>query len=209
MISIAETGPAGSFGCHECDLFVDVPELAPGEHARCPRCRASLAAWPRDGLRRGLSYALAAVILLVLANLYPFLSFGASGLERQMTLLQSASQLYQQGHHLLAGLVLTFIVAVPGVLTVFLIALLMPLVFRLDMAGLRWLARSVYLLGPWSMVDVFLIGVLVSFTKIAALADVVLGLSFWAFVGFVVCLMAALSSLSPHLIWTAIEERDS
>lgn len=191
--------------CLECDLLIELPPLRAGERAQCPRCRSTIASVPRDGLNRSLAYAVGAAVLLVIANLFPFLSFRASGLEQTMTLPQSAGELYQQGSETLAVLVLLFIVVAPGILTACLIWMLTPLVAGLRHRGLHLLGRCVFVLGPWSMVEVFLIGVLVSFTKIAGMATVVLGLSFWAFVGFVVCLTAALSSLSRHSLWTAIE----
>ena len=208
MTASATLARSATVACLECDLLVDMPELEPGEKGQCPRCRSSIASMPHDGLRRALAYALAAAVLLVIANLYPFLSFGASGLEKTMTLPQSAGELYDQGNELLAALVLSFIVVAPGLLTLGLIALLTPLVAGLRIHGLRYLGRAVFVLGPWSMVEVFLIGVLVSFIKIAALAKVVLGLSFWAFIGFVVCLTAALASYSPFSVWNAIERSE-
>ena len=65
--------------------------------------------------------------------------------------------------------------------------------------------RFLFLLGPWSMVEVFVIGVLVSLVKIGAMASVVLGISFWAYVGFAVCFTASLSSLDRFEMWREIE----
>jgi paraquat-inducible protein A len=55
------------------------------------------------------------------------------------------------------------------------------------------------------MVEVFVIGVLVSLVKIGAMATVVLGISFWAYVGFAVCFTASLSSLDRLQMWREIE----
>jgi paraquat-inducible protein A len=65
--------------------------------------------------------------------------------------------------------------------------------------------RLLFLLDPWSMVEVFVIGVLVSLVKISAMASVVLGLSFWAYVGFAICFIASLSSLDRLEMWREIE----
>jgi paraquat-inducible protein A len=61
------------------------------------------------------------------------------------------------------------------------------------------------MLSPWSMVEVFVIGVLVSLVKIAAMATVILGVSFWAYVGFAVCFTATLSNLDRLQMWREIE----
>jgi paraquat-inducible protein A len=192
--------------CLECDLLVDLPPLAPGHRAACPRCHTVVAASPRDGLRRALAYALAAAVMLLLANTHEFLAFKASGLERVMTLPESAGALYDDGSRLLAALVLTFIVIAPAVLTGCLIVLLVPLLNGWRSPWLRHIGRLVFVIGPWSMAEVFLIGVLVSFVKIAKIATMVLGVSFWAFFAFTICLTAARAALDRHYVWSAIEE---
>jgi len=80
-----------------------------------------------------------------------------------------------------------------------------PIRRRLRAPWLVPAGRLLFWLSPWSMVEVFIIGVLVSLVKIAALASVVLGISFWAYVGFAVCFTASLSSLDRLQIWREIE----
>ena len=134
---------------------------------------------PRNGLQRALAFSLAGSTLLIVANLFPFLSFRASGLEQVMTLPQSAGVLYDQGSVVLAAFVLIFIAIAPALLTLCLVALLVPLVCGRKVEGLHLLGRAIFLVGTWSMVEVFLVGVLVSFIKIAAMATVIFGMSFW------------------------------
>jgi paraquat-inducible protein A len=55
------------------------------------------------------------------------------------------------------------------------------------------------------MVEVFVIGVLVSLVKIGAMATVILGISFWSYVGFAICFTATLSSLDRFQMWREIE----
>ena len=65
--------------------------------------------------------------------------------------------------------------------------------------------RLLFVLNPWSMVEVFIIGVLVSLVKIGAMANVVLGVSFWAYLGFAICFTATFSSLDRLRMWREIE----
>lgn len=191
--------------CPECDLLIHLPPMAPGAKAQCPRCYSIVAVAHRHGLRRALAFALAALALLIVANLFPFLSFRASGLEQVMTLPQSAGVLYEQGNAVLAAFVFIFVTLAPALLTLCLVILLVPLVSGRQVNGLPRLGRAISLIATWSMVEVFLVGVLVSFIKIAAMATVVFGMSFWAFVGFAICLTAAHASLDRHQLWSAIE----
>ena len=95
---------------------------------------------------------------------------------------------------------------VPATLLASLLALLVPLVTG---RSARWLvpaARLVFSLSSWSMVEVFVIGVIVSLVKLGAMATIVLGISFWSYTVFTVCFVAALASLDRAYLWDLIEE---
>ena len=191
--------------CAECDLIVRIGKLRGGQRASCPRCGHVLSALAPDGLTRSLAFALAACVLLVGANAFPFLSLKAEGLEQVMTLPRTAVALYQDGHATLAVLVLGPIVGIPGLMLATMVALLVAIRRRRPAPWLVSAGRLFFLLGPWSMVEVFVIGVLVSLVKIQAMATVVLGISFWAYVGFAICFTASLASLDRLQIWHEIE----
>ena len=198
--------PSGErIACIECDLLVRVGELRGGQRAGCPRCGNLLTAPAADGFTRTLAFALAACFLLVLANSFPFLALKAKGLEQVMTLPRTAMQLYSDGYATLAVLVLGPIVGIPALMLATLMALILPIRRRVPAPWLVPAGRFLFLLSPWSMVEVFVIGVLVSLVKIGAMATVVLGISFWAYVGFAVCFTASLSSLDRFEIWREIE----
>jgi paraquat-inducible protein A len=191
--------------CIECDLLVTLGELEGDQRALCPRCGHLLTVASADGLTRSLAFALAAAVLLVIANSFPFLALNAQGLEQVMTLPRTAVELYRDGYAPLAVLVLGPIVGIPALMLATLVALL---VYVRRGRAAPWLVpagRFLFLLSPWSMVEVFVIGVLVSLVKIAAMASVVLGLSFWAYVAFAVCFTAAFSSLDRLEMWREIE----
>ena len=197
--------PVENTACIECDLLVGVGELREGQRAACPRCGHLLTASIPDGLDRTLAFALAALVLLALANAFPFLQLKAQGLEKVMTLPGTAVELYRDGQATLAVIVLGPIVGIPALILATLVALVVPMRRR---RGAPWLvpaARFLFLLSPWSMAEVFVIGVLVSLVKIAAMASVVIGASFWAYIGFAVCFTASLASLDRLQMWRRIE----
>ncbi len=122
-----------------------------------------------------------------------------------MTLPQSAYELYLDGYWTIALLVMGPIMGIPALILATIAALTIPLL-RDQPAG--WLvpaARFLFLLSPWSMVEVFVIGVLVSLVKIGAMATVILGISFWAYIAFAVCFIATLTNLDRVLLWRRIE----
>lgn len=198
--------PPTRFGCLECDLLVSVDSLDPGESAACPRCGYLFTRNTPDGLTRSLAFALAAAMLLTMAMAFPFLSLQSGGFEHMMTLPRSAYELVQAGYLSIAILVVGPIMGVPALMICALVALLVPLRQGKSAPWLIPTGRMLFLLSSWSMVEVFVIGVLVSLVKISAMANVILGLSFWAYIAFALCFTAALTNLDRVQLWERIEE---
>ena len=195
---------ASQIVCHECDLFVDVPLLNVHDKAFCPRCEYLLAANRPNAGEKILAFSLAALAFLMLANQFTFISLSASGQEQSVTLLGSLEVLFEE-HILLAAVVFITIIGVPATLLVGMtyVSLSLRLPTRLPgtRTALRW---SLYVL-PWSMAEIFLIGILVSFIKIVALAQVELGVSFWAYVLFTVCLMLVVLNIDRRELWRRVK----
>jgi paraquat-inducible protein A len=196
---------SGSTACVHCDLLMPAPVLAEGERADCPGCGGHLASMPRDGLRRSLSFAISGVFCLAVAVSYPFLSMKASGIENVMTLPQAALELYRYEMYALSAIVFAFILLVPTVMLTLTLGLILQLERRRPSPWLVPAARLIFGLGAWSMVEVFVIGVIVSLVKLSELATVSLGISFWAYALFGLCLTAAMTGLDRAYVWDEIE----
>lgn len=191
--------------CEECDLLVAVPDIREGERAECPRCGHLLTQRPRQGFERALSFALAGCVFFVISLAFPFLAFSSSGIENVMTLPEAAIAIYRQQDVALAAIVFVAIIALPIALLAAVIALTVPLVRGQHVFWLPQVGKLMFGLSDWAMVEVFVIGAIVSLVKIAHMATVVLGLSFWAYIIFAICLTAAMSGLDRMQVWQAIE----
>lgn len=192
--------------CHGCDLLLNLPVLDKGQRANCPRCNHLLCRNPNNGLERALAFAIAGLLFLLLANVFPFLAFQASGREQVMNLLQSSFALYNNGSELLAAFVLMFIIVTPAMLLASITWVLAPVVlYNKRKTGSYWLGRLIYQTTPWSMAEIYLIGVLVSVTKIASMATVILGVSFWGYVGFAICFTMAMASMDKVHFWQKLD----
>jgi paraquat-inducible protein A len=157
------------------------------------------------GLQRSVAYAVCGLVFLVVANLFPFLSFSRAGLGNEMTLLQSAVALFDGGSPMLGLLVLGFIILVPAVILVLILLLLVPILLDRTVPWLVASGRMIFTLYPWSMSEVFIIVVIASLVKIAGMATVELGVSFWAYGAFAIFFALALASLDRFTVWIAIE----
>jgi paraquat-inducible protein A len=197
-----EQMPGHDCVCHECDLLVAVPTLNEGERALCPRCGHVLALLPKYPRQRPLVYALTSLIMLLCANLLPFLGINAKGMINSMNLFQAASVLFSEEYQVLS-VVVFFCMQLLPLICLGLICYLF-LGFRLfqrppPLAGLatRWLFRLI----AWSMVEVFLVGTLISLIKVSALAHVSIGSGFWCFCAFCVSYLKTTMHLDKGWIW--------
>jgi paraquat-inducible protein A len=191
--------------CEDCDLLHRVQPIAEGLRARCGRCGALLFAHKRDPLHRAAALYLAALALWGVANGLPFLTFELEGRKQPSLLVSGPISLYRDGLWQLAAIVFLFVIAFPLVRIVSNLLVLLPL-----LAGRRprWIAplfRSVEGIHPWAMVEVFLLGVLVAYSKLVDLATIVIGPALVAFVGLMVALVAARSALDADEVWERIQ----
>ena len=198
-----------NIACHGCDLLIDVSQLADGSVADCPRCGGFLTRFRSDAYDRVIAGAIAAIICLLLANAFPFLSFAASGLESVMTLRSTPGSLWDNGMPAVAVLVAAFIIIIPAVVLLLLLAIALPLSRRRSGWWVRPAAHLLFQMQGWAMVEVFMIGVIVSLVKIMAMATVILGVSFWAYAGFSILFTFAVASLDRYQCWNLIEDLEA
>tara|TARA_R110000803_G_scaffold44343_7_gene93898 strand:- start:12576 stop:13754 length:1179 start_codon:yes stop_codon:yes gene_type:complete len=170
--------------CHECALTVKLPDLLENQKAQCPRCGYILSTIHRNANERIIAFAITALIFLLASLPFNFLSFSSNGLENHFAVTSSFLVLIDNNYHLLALIELLTIFAIPSVVLLSVIYLLIPLNKGLYPKYGRRVLDIVFKLLPWSMVEIFLIGALVSLIKIISMADIELGLSFYAFILF-------------------------
>ena len=185
--------------------MVDVSELTTGMSASCPRCGFMLTRKRRDAYRRIIAFASAGLIFLFVANNYPFLSFSSSGLESVMTLRQTPGALWANDMPEVSLLVAAFILVIPAAILLMMLALSFSLSQDRYHAWMTPVAKTIFLARNWSMVEVFIIGVIVSLVKIAAMATVEIGLAFWAYAAFTICFTLSVAHLDRYQCWQDIE----
>ena len=191
--------------CQSCDLLVSVAATKHGESASCPRCGCFLTRCYDDANHRVLAYSSAGLMFLVFASSYSFLSLSRSGVESNITLLQTPAALWSYGMPEVGALVAAFIIVIPAIVLAMMAALSILINQGRYHSWLVPLAKGIFLGQHWSMVEVFIIAVIVALVKIAAMATVVIGISFWAYAAFTVCFTLAVSSLDRYQCWERIE----
>ena len=193
--------PADLLACHECDLLQTEPQLAPGQTASCGRCGAFLARNPPDSIDRTLALTLTAAVLYVIANIHPLVGLEMQGRLVDVTLFEAVRVLWQDGMMPVAALVFGTALLFPLLELVMILLVLVPLRLGRVSPRLAPFFRLVRSVKPWGMVDVFLLGMLVSLVKLSHLASVILGTAFWAMAGLILALTFAGRAFDTRLLW--------
>ena len=193
--------------CHECDLLLrDHAAADPRSVLACPRCGCVLKRPDTNSLERSLALACAALVLLVIANLFPIVGLNLQGQQIETTVFGAARQLWHEDMPSVAVLLLTTTVLVPLLELSALIWLLLPLRVGRRPAGFVALFRTFRLAQPWAMVEVFILGVLVALVKLSHLADVIPGPAIWCFGLLMLALTALSASFNPQVLWSAWDD---
>ncbi|MGH1370418.1 MAG: paraquat-inducible protein A [Cellvibrionaceae bacterium] len=192
--------------CDACDQLLHVPPLAQEQEAVCQRCGHVIAGHSEKDHGRIIGLLFAALIFLGCALYFPMLGFSASGRSRGMTLLDSGLALLESNETVLGILVIGLIVGLPLLLVVVMLVVLLSLQFNWLTGLLPFWGRIFYEVRHWNMVEVYVLGVLVSLTKIASMAEIEFGMAFWALIAFSVCFLVALNSVDRIELWRLIRE---
>jgi len=190
--------------CHACDLPSRVGEVPAGGTARCPRCGSIVYRRLQDSLDRTLALALAGLFLFIAANAFPFLALKMQGNVTHTTLSTGVRSLYQQGTPIVASLVLLTTILAPFLQISSLIFVLGPLRLGIRVPGQARAFRLLRRVQSWSMMEVFIIGIMVSLVKLLAMAQIVPGIALWSFVLLIPVLAAATSSLDAEWVWRRV-----
>ena len=198
---------AGLIACHDCGLLVPAGAAGPG-HGRCPRCGAALHARKPNSIARAWAFLLAAAVMYVPANILPMTITTAHGAAQSDTIMSGVIYFIHSGSWEIAAVIFIASIFVPMAKLVILIFLLTSVQLRC-----RWrprdrsvLYRMTELVGRWSMVDVYVVTILVALVKLGAVANIEAGPAAVFFAIVVVLTMLAAESFDPRLIWDVIEE---
>jgi paraquat-inducible protein A len=190
--------------CERCAL---VAPWSPAQR-RCPRCRAERHARKPDSVSRSWALLIAGLVLYIPANTFPVMTVISFGRGEPDTILSGIKALFLAGMWPLALLVFFASITVP-VLKIAGLAALLVATQRRSQWRLRertLLYRIVESIGRWSMIDVFMISILVGLVRLGSVATIEPGVGVISFAAVVILTMLAASSFDPRLMWDAAGE---
>lgn len=191
--------------CHFCDTLHEARALPEGTAARCSCCGAVLYQNRPASLVRATAFSMTALILMAVVHWFPFLTMDAASIRTSLSLTSAAGALIDQGSFILGAALALFTIVTPLVLACGLIYVCAPLLFGRLAPGATFVAKWLNKSEPWNMIEVFLLGVLVSLLKLGKVADVHFGIGFWAFGLLMFCMAAAVAGIDRNELWDRME----
>jgi paraquat-inducible protein A len=193
--------------CHDCDLLQRDIALNPGCTATCRRCGAVLYRNATDSIDRTLAYTLAASVIFLVANVFPIFTIEVQGDHSAINLYGAVLSLWDQQMKSISLLVLITTIIMPAVELVTMTYLLLPLKFGHVPPGCTLFMRTLQFVEPWGMVEVFMLGILVSLVKLTNSFKVIPGIALWSFGLLTLLLAACASSFSSRDVWARLDRR--
>lgn len=194
--------------CHECDLLQVAPSLKIGETAKCRRCGAILFKNRAHSIDYTLAFAVASAILFIIANIYPIIDIELSGNHSNINLFGATKSLWEQGMPLISIVVNITAIIIPAAELVMMLYLLIPL--RLDIVpkALPAIMRLLQIIKPFGMLEVFMLGILVSLVKLTSNFIVIPGIALWSYMLLTFSLSAMSANFNQRDIWIILDRHD-
>lgn len=187
----------GLASCHLCG------KVSPVSLGHCPRCHGALHLRKPLSLERTWSFLIAAMALYLPANLLPIMIVGGIGGPESDTILTGVIAFWRKGDLLVAIIIFAASILIPMLKMGALVWLCLAASGRTH-ASPKNLARLYHLtelVGRWSMVDVFVVAILVALVQVGALSSVLPGPAILSFAAVVVLTMFSAMSFDPRLLW--------
>jgi paraquat-inducible protein A len=190
--------------CHTCCKLVPV-----SEH-ECPRCGAAVHLRTSNSLQRTLALLITASILFIPANIYPIMITEVLGKPDISTIIGGVVLLIKLG-------------SIPVALVIFIASVVVPLAKLAAMYYLVWsvsnetdrghrqrtkLYVAAEFIGKWSMVDVFVVAILVALVQLGGLLVIKPGIAAYSFAGVVLVTMVAAEQFDPRLMWDQLDNNN-
>lgn len=187
--------------CSQCDHLHRYQPVDSGGKASCRRCGATLYRHVPDSLDRGIALYLTALVFFVFANAYPFLSLELGGRVEENVLASGGLAMFEMGMGELGILIFLTSIGFPFLTIVGMLYLLIPVRLGCIPPAMGPIYRVLDAISPWSLVSVFMLGVLIAIVKLQDIANVIPGISLYALVGLLLSFAAARASFDPEDLW--------
>jgi paraquat-inducible protein A len=192
--------------CQQCDALYDKPQLKQGQLAKCNRCGSMLIERKVDFIERSFNWSLAGLMLMFPAILLPIMGVTLAGQYNQASLFDCILVLIDRGFFMIASLVFLFAIAVPIVRLAGAFYISYCFKFNKLKPSLLNFFRAYHHLDHWAMLNVFMLGIVVSMYKLIDDTELSVNLGLLAFILWLICSTMSAVALDQDCIWEKLEK---
>lgn len=192
--------------CPRCDLLVRVPGISPGRYLECGRCGSTIVKIMPDSINRVLVLSLSGLMLYLPAILLPLLTLSSLGFKENGNVIETAVYLFERNYFFVALMVLVTAVLVPFFKLLLPFGLALCIRFQKQYRFLGSCLKLLKHIDEWGMIEVYLLGILITLIKMGGMASITYNSGFFCFIGLVILTMAATISLDYSLFWEKITD---
>jgi len=209
MGAFTTAAQASLMSCHACHQLSRMPAGLANGAAICPRCEAYIHVRKPNSISRTWALLIAAYILYIPANLLPIMTVISFGKGEADTILSGVKELIHADMWPIALLVFFASIIVPVTKLLSLTYLLLSVQYQSQWRPRERtvLYRITEVVGRWSMLDIFMISILIALVKLEAVATIEPGMGAISFAAVVIITMFAAMGFDPRLIWDNIKEQ--
>lgn len=191
--------------CPDCDLLINLSLPTIGEKAHCPRCNYLLQRPRKDSIERTFALSIAGFIMLFPAYLMPLVGIKVLGKTNEGSLYSGVIGLFSEGLWAVAVLVLLASLVFPFINITLALVISGHLFFAKPNVNLaRWL-RWLQQLEEWAMLEVYALGIIVAYVKLASMSELKFGFGLYAFIALLIITAMLASSLDQYWFWQRIK----
>ena len=187
--------------CKTCDTTHPQIPLKHGQQANCRLCGTELYRQVDNSLQRVIAFSSTSIILFLLSQYFSFLHFQIAERHSSITLFDTTFKLVKLGYWEIAIMVFTTSILIPFLVMLGMFYIAVNAEFKLQLPANNQILRLIKRLYPWSLIGVFMLGVLVAIVKLMDLATVIPGPSLFLLAGLLITMIAANASLDERLCW--------
>ncbi len=193
--------------CPECDLLLEQASVREGEKLLCPRCGAVLDAPKKHSVEKVLALTSTGILLYAPAIFLPLLTFDAAGLESTGSIADSFMALMDTHFYFTGIMVFLTTIFIPLVKLMMLFAVAAVIQTGRSTRKTAVMFRYYQHMDEWGMLEVYMIGILVTIIKMLHIAHVQYDVGFYCFIGLLAATLGSAAVLDKSQFWKLIDRQ--
>jgi paraquat-inducible protein A len=194
--------------CPDCDMLLHRTDYRSGGSVVCPRCDKTISRATANSIIKVLALSTGGLLIYLPAILMPLMTMKSFGFGDSANIIDSIINFYQTGYYVVAFMVLLSAVIFPFLLLISIFVVSAQLTIKRSPGYLTWLFRSYLHLEEWAMIEVYLLGIVVTIIKISDTSHIYYHSGIFFFSGLVLLTLAIATVIDREAFWQAIGHKD-